>query len=75
MREVYGGLGVGELRQGKLLEDENRKLKKLMADLSLDTHILQDVLLKKSLMSRRRRDIVAQVQASHVTCSPKLYQS
>ena len=43
----YGGLGVGELRRVKQLEDENRKLKQLVADLSLDKHILQDVLAKK----------------------------
>ena len=43
----YGGLGVGELRRLKRLEDENAKLKRLVADLSLDKHILQDVLAKK----------------------------
>ena len=47
-KKVYGGLGVGELRRVKQLEDnENRKLKQLVADLSLDKHILQDVLSKK----------------------------
>ena len=46
-KKVYGGLGVGELRRLKLLEQENRKLKQLVADLSLDKHILQDVLAKK----------------------------
>lgn len=46
-KKVYGGLGVGELRRVKQLEDENRKLKQLVADLSLDKHILQDVLTKK----------------------------
>jgi putative transposase len=46
-RKVYGGLGVGELRRVKQLEEENRKLKQLVADLSLDKHILQDVLAKK----------------------------
>jgi putative transposase len=43
-KKVYGGLGVGELRPVKQLEDENRKLKQLVADLSLDKHILQEVL-------------------------------
>ncbi|BCA63453.1 transposase [Sphingomonas sp. HMP9] len=43
-KKVYGGLGVGELRRFKQLEDENRQLKQLVADLSLDKHILQDVL-------------------------------
>ena len=46
-KKVYGGLGVSELRRLKLLEEENRKLKQLVADLSLDKHILQDVLSKK----------------------------
>ena len=46
-KKVYGGLGVGELRRLKQLEDENRQLKQLVADLSLDKHILQDVLSKK----------------------------
>ena len=47
-KKVYGGLGVGELRRVKQLEDENRKLKQLVADPSLDKHILQDVLAKSS---------------------------
>ena len=45
-KKVYGELGVGELRRLKLLEKENRKLEQLVADLSLDKHILQDVLEK-----------------------------
>lgn len=46
-KKLYGGLGVGELRRLKQLEDENRKLKQMVADLSLDKHNLQDVLSKK----------------------------
>lgn len=46
-KKVWGGLDVGELRRLKLLEEENRKLKQLVADLSLDKHILQGVLSKK----------------------------
>jgi putative transposase len=45
-KKLYGGLGVGELRRLRQLEEENRKLKQLVADLSLDKHILQDVLSK-----------------------------
>ena len=44
---VPGGGGVAPPRRLKLLEEENRKLKQLVADLSLDKHILQDVLAKK----------------------------
>ena len=46
-KTLYGGLGTGELRRLKQLEEETRKLKQLVADLSLDKHILQDVLVKK----------------------------
>jgi putative transposase len=46
-KKLYGGLGTGELRRLRQLEEENRKLKQLVADLSLDKHILQDVLSKK----------------------------
>ena len=45
--KVYGGLGVGELRRVKQFEDENGKVRQLVADLSLDKHILQDVLAEK----------------------------
>jgi putative transposase len=43
----YGGLGPSELRKLKQLEDENGKLKRIVADLSLDKAMLQDVLSKK----------------------------
>ncbi len=46
-RRKYAGMGVAELRRLKALEDENGKLKRLVADLSLDKHILQEVLSKK----------------------------
>ena len=46
-KKVYGDLGVGQLRRLKQLEDENRQLKRLVADLSLNKHILQDVLANK----------------------------
>lgn len=46
-KKKFGGLGVTELRRLRQLEEENRQLKKLVADLSLDKQILQDVLKKK----------------------------
>jgi len=46
-KRKYAGMGVSELRQLKGLEEENRRLKKLVADLSLDKHMLQEVLAKK----------------------------
>jgi putative transposase len=46
-RKRLGGLGVFELRELRQLREENRKLKGLVADLSLDKTILQDALRKK----------------------------
>ena len=46
-KNKYDGLLPDEMRRLKQLEDENGKLKKLMADLSLDKAMLQDVLSKK----------------------------
>ena len=46
-KKKYEGLLPDEMRRLKLLEDENAKLKKLVADLSLDKAMLQDVLRRK----------------------------
>ncbi len=46
-KKKYAGVGVSELRRLRQLEDENKKLKQLVADLSLDKVMLQDVLRKK----------------------------
>ena len=46
-KRKYEGLGLAELRRLKQLEEENRKLKQLVADLSLDKSLLQEVLRKK----------------------------
>ena len=43
----YGGLDINEARRLKLLEQENRRLKQIVADLTLDNHALKDVLAKK----------------------------
>lgn len=62
-KKQFVGLGVPEIRRLKQLEDENAKLKRLVADLSLDQTMLQDVLRRKwwgppfgarSLASERR---------------------
>ena len=45
-KRQFAGLGVAELRRLRQLEDENRKLKQLVADLSLDKHMLQEALRK-----------------------------
>ncbi len=46
-KSKYGGLEVSELRRIKQLEEENRQLKRMFADLSLEHHALRDVLSKK----------------------------
>ena len=46
-KKKYVGMGVAEVRRLRVLEEENRKLKQLVADLSLDKQMLQDVLRKK----------------------------
>ena len=46
-KKVYAGMGVTEIRRLKQLEDENAKLKRIVADLTLDKAMLQDVLRKK----------------------------
>jgi len=43
-RKKYGGLMPSEMRRLKQLEEENQRLKKLVADLSLDKEMLQDVI-------------------------------
>ena len=45
-KKKFGGLGVAEVRRLKVLEQENRDLQLLVADLSLDKAMLQDVLGK-----------------------------
>ncbi|TFB10688.1 IS3 family transposase, partial [Candidatus Marinimicrobia bacterium MT.SAG.3] len=47
-KKKYSGMGIAELRRLKVLEGENRKLKQLVADLSLDKAMLQDILRKKA---------------------------
>ena len=43
----YAHLGVSELRRLRQLEEENNRLKRLVADLSLDKHMLSEALRKK----------------------------
>jgi putative transposase len=46
-KKKYAGMGVAEVRRLRQLEDENRRLKALVADLTLDKHMLQEVIRKK----------------------------
>jgi putative transposase len=46
-KKRYAHLGVSELRRLRSLEDENSRLKRLVADLTLDKHMLGEALRKK----------------------------
>lgn len=46
-KSKYGGMDLAEAKRLKQLEEENRRLKELVANLSLDNHILKEVLGKK----------------------------
>ena len=47
-KKKYAHLGVSELRRLRQLEDENNRLKRLVADLTLDKHMLSEALRKKA---------------------------
>jgi putative transposase len=47
-KKRYGHLGVNEVRRVRQLEDENARLKRLVADLTLDKHMLAEALRRKS---------------------------
>lgn len=46
-KKRFSGLGVSEIREMRQLREENAKLRQLVADLSLDKHMLQEVIAKK----------------------------
>ena len=48
-KKKYAGLGLNELRELRQLREEKAKLKRLVADLSLDRHVLQQEIVAKKL--------------------------
>ncbi len=60
----FAHLGVSELRRMRQLEEENRRLKGLVADLTLDKHMLSEALRKKRLRPARRRELVGWFRAT-----------
>lgn len=64
-RKKYGGISPSELKHMRQLEEENLRLKRLVADLSLDKAMLQDVLAKKELTLARLREWVRDLQARY----------
>ena len=47
-KKKYADLGVSELRKMRQLEEENSRLKRVVADLTLDKHVLQEALRKRT---------------------------
>lgn len=47
-KSKYGGMKANDVKGLKRLENENRRLKELVAELTLDNHFLKDVLLKRT---------------------------
>lgn len=86
-RAKYAGVGPSELRRMRQLEEENRKLKQLVADLSLDKAMLQAVVAKKCLRPSQRREWVPELMQRFgcsqrnalriigMSCSTYLYRS
>jgi hypothetical protein len=56
-----GGLGLNEVRELRQLREENRKLKGIVADLTLDKHILQEV-SQKVLKPAKQRELVREIR-------------
>ena len=64
-KKQYVGLEIDQVRQLKQLQEENQRLKRLVADLTLDKTMLQDVLAKKILKPPRRRPVVQYLRGGY----------
>ena len=77
-KRKYEGFGVAEIRRLRQLEEENRKLKQLVADLSLDKEMLQDVIRKNSEACPEARGgrvpvpLLQGLRAKSLLCDPLL---
>jgi putative transposase len=61
-RKKYGGLMPSEMKRLKQLEEENQRLKKLVADLSLNKEMLQDVIRRENMKPARKRQMLDEVR-------------
>jgi len=64
-KRQYAGLGVSELRELRQLREENGRLKRLVADLSVDRQILQEIVLKEVVKPRARRKLARWAQEAY----------
>ncbi len=67
-KNKYGGMLPSDMKRLKQLEEENAKLKKLVADLSLDKLMLQDVLTKKFIGSAEKREAIRAAVFGRIYC-------
>ncbi|WP_276200630.1 IS3 family transposase [Chelatococcus sp. XZ-Ab1] len=63
LKAKYGGMDVSDAKRLKALEDENAKLKKLLADQMLEASALRELLFKKMVGPAAKREAVAHLQA------------
>ncbi|WP_090525768.1 IS3 family transposase, partial [Paracoccus isoporae] len=63
-RAKYGGMDVSMMSQMKSLEDENRRLKRMFADLSMQADLLREALGKKLTRPAQRRELAAKAVAT-----------
>jgi putative transposase len=70
---VYGGLMLCEVRRLKQLEEENTRLRKLVADLTLDKEMLTEVIKKKDLTATRSREMIDFVKTAFQVAIRRAY--
>ena len=73
-KKKFGSLGVPEVRELRQMREENARLKRLVADLTLDKQILQEVIRKKAVVrvAPNRLLINANVTTSGTICSSRI---
>lgn len=64
-KSKYGGMEVAEARRLKQLEEENRRLKEIVANLTLDNQILKEVLQKKSIKPAKKRELAEEISQAY----------
>ncbi|HKD67410.1 MAG TPA: IS3 family transposase [Candidatus Binataceae bacterium] len=73
-KSKYGGLEVSDAKRLKALEDENRRLKRLLADSMLDNAALKDLLGKNGLRPAARRTAVVKMMERHGLSQRRAYE-
>ncbi|MFN7539180.1 MAG: IS3 family transposase [Bacteroidota bacterium] len=74
-KKKFGGLGTSEIRRLRQLEDENARLKQIVADLTLDKQMLQDVFKKKCLKISQLKVLVQKLKDQYKVSTQKACQA